>query len=442
MKSRNVLAAAIAVVLLTGAPLVAQAQQAPVKVVLKNVPALPGATGDAVGTVDGDPQQKAAIPLVGTLANLDSHGNIVVECLTTSGNCPNIGSGSGGTITGVPTLSFTVPASAVAANDTSTRLQWSTGATADACYGVKIEKKGATGTWEAYTPPAGSIWSKEFPANVTASTGYVLGNLGRSSTAGVDTEYRFTLRCYSKTVNDVDGTDAVAIKESTSATVTLASSSGTPPTGNDYCSEYYPAGHPARSAPGFSVDGTLTRANAAFAGVFSNGDSQPTLFADLVAGTTWGRGGIPGSHAPNSNAYLSIAFTVPATIPARTGFKVTFAEPQGYDGMTNATTMEYSISPCPGDFRERPATNTSSDYYARRACRSKAQQGLQATSGNLAGPSDDAYCFLKPGAVMYLNATVNTLDNYRATGGAPVTNCPTGAVCGKKADVYQLQVPL
>ncbi len=436
MKSRNVLAAAVAVVLLCGAPLAAQAQQAPIKVVLKNVPALPNATGDAVGTVDGDPQPKAAIPLIGTEAQLDSHGNIVVSCLTTGGDCPNIGSGSGGAIAGVPTLSFTVPSSAVAANDTSTRLQWSTGTSADACYGVKVEKKGTTGAWEAYTPPTGSTWSKEWPPQGTASTGYVLGNLGRSATAGVDTEYRFTLRCYSKTVNDAGGTDVVAINESASATVTLASSTGTPPPGgSDYCSEYYPAGHPARSAPGFTVS-KLSGATAVFNVVFSTLDNVALSFDQLIgAGPAEGRGGTPGPHASGPNKYLAVPFTVPTTVPANKVLKLTLQEPQSFLGLENPTRTELSISPCPGDFRSPTASNTDPDWYARAYCRKLNSGTIYLSTGTLTGPATgtgDA-CFLKPGAQMYLNITYTGLDGYRATGADPVAGCPSGVeTCGKK----------
>lgn len=436
MKSRNVLAAAIAVVLLSGAPIAVQAQQAPVKVVLKNVPALPGATGNAVGTVDGDPQQKAAIPLVGVDANLDAHGNIVVECLTSSGDCPNIGSGSGGAISGVPTLSFTVPTSAIASNDTSTRLQWSTGTTADACYGVRVEKKNAVGAWEAYTPPSGSTWSKEWPANGTASTGYVLGNLARSSTAGVDTEYRFTLRCYSKTVNDVGGTDAVAINERVSGTVTLASSGGTPPVGgSDYCSEYYPAGHPARSAPGFTVS-KLTGTTTAFNLVFTSLDNGVLSFDQLIGtGPGEGRGGSPGPHVSGPNKYVAIPFTVPATVPALKVLKLTMVEPQNFLGLQNPVMTELSISPCPGDFRSPTTANTVSDWYARGYCRKVNNGSIFLSTGNLTGPASGANdaCFLKPGAQMYINVTYTGLDGYRATGADPTPGCPSGYdSCGKK----------
>ena len=436
MKSRNVLAAAIAVVLLSGAPLAAQAQQAPIKVVLKNVPALPGATGDAVGTVDGDPQQKAAIPLVGTEASLDSHGNIVVSCLTSGGDCPNIGNGSGGAIAGVPTLSFTVPASAVAANDTSTRLQWSTGTTADACYGVKVEKKGTTGAWEAYTPPTGSPWSKEWSANGTANTGYVLGNLGRSATAGVDTEYRFTLRCYSKTVNDVGGTDVVAINEDASATVTLASSAGTVPGGSDYCSEYYPAGHAARSAPGFSVPtNILAPVVVPFSSVFSDGNNAAISLLDVFNDNKAGRGAFAGPHA-GPGLYMSIPIDIPANAVAKMGFWISMVEPQNYQGMSPTTKLELSISPCQGDFRAAPWSNTSVDYYDRRQCRVATSGGLFASTGNLTGP--DGYCFLKPGSRMYINITNHSLDGYRATGAPPVWGCAAGVTnCGKKADIVR-----
>lgn len=441
MKSRNVLAAAIAVVLLSGAPIAVQAQQAPVKVVLKNVPALPGATGNAVGTVDGDPQQKAAIPLVGVDANLDAHGNIVVECLTSSGDCPNIGSGSGGAISGAPTLSFTVPTSAIASNDTSTRLQWSTGTTADACYGVRVEKKNAAGAWEAYTPPSGSTWSKEWPANGTASTGYVLGNLARSSTAGVDTEYRFTLRCYSKTVNDVGGTDAVAINERVSGTVTLASSGGTPPVGgSDYCSEYYPAGHPARSAPGFSVPvSKLEPVVVPFTTVFSDGGGggDPVSLLDIFNDNKSGRGAFAGPHA-GPGKYMSIPIDIPANAPAKMGIWISMVEPQNFQGMTPSTKQEITISPCQGDFRVAPWTNTSADYYDRAQCRVTAG-GLFASTGNLSGPN--GYCFLKPGSRMYINVTNHSLDAYRSSASSPnpadpVWGCASGITnCGKKADL-------
>ena len=435
MKSRNVLAAAVAMVLLCGAPLAAQAQQAPIKVVLKNVPALPNATGDAVGTVDGDPQPKAAIPLIGTQAQLDSHGNIVVDCLTTNGDCPNIGAG-GGAITGIPTLSFTVPSATVALGDTSTRLQWTT-TNADACYGVQIEKKSATGAWAPYTGTGSSAWSKEWPANGTASTGFALGNLERSATAGVDTEYRFTLRCYSKTVGDVGGTDAVAIQQvPVSGIVKLASSTGTPPpSGNDYCSEYYPAGHPARSAPGFTVS-KLTGSTVAFNLVFSTLSNGILSFDQLIgSGSAEGRGGSPGPHVSGPNKYVAIPFTVPTTVPASRVIKLTVAEPQTFLGLENPTRTELSISPCPGDFRSPTTPNNNPDWYARGYCRKANNGSIYLSTGTLTGPADGANdaCFLKPGAQMYINVTYTGLDGYRETGADPVAGCPSGVeTCGKK----------
>ncbi|MEB2314545.1 MAG: hypothetical protein OZ919_00410 [Xanthomonadaceae bacterium] len=435
MKSRNVLAAAVAVVLLCGAPLAVQAQQAPIKVVLKNVPALPGATGDAVGTVDGDPQQKAAIPLIGTEAKLDSHGNIVVDCLTTNGDCPNIGAG-GGAITGIPTLSFTVPSATVALGDTSTRLQWTT-TNADACYGVQIEKKSATGAWAPYTGTGSSAWSKEWPANGTASTGFALGSLERSATAGVETEYRFTLRCYSKTVGDVGGTDVVAIQQApVSGIVKLASSTGTPlPGGSDYCSEYYPAGHPARSAPGFSVPtNVLQPVIVQFPTVFAGGDGSgpPVSFLDVFNNGTPGRGAFAGPHA-GPGKYMSIPIDIPANAPAATGLWFSWIEPQNFQGMSHSLKNEVSISPCQGDFRAAPVNNASSDLYDRAQCRTTGT-GLTASTGTLSG--SNGYCFLKPGARMYINVTNHSLDAYRATGAPPVWGCDAGVTnCGKKADV-------
>lgn len=434
MKSRNVLAAAVAMVLLCGAPLAVHAQQAPIKVVLKNVPALPNATGDAVGTVDGDPQQKAAIPLIGTQAQLDSHGNIVVDCLKTNGDCPNIGAG-GGAITGTPTLSFTVPSATVASGDTSTRLQWTT-TNADACYGVQIEKKSTTGAWAPYTGTGSSAWSKEWPANGTASTGFALGNLERSATAGVETEYRFTLRCYSKTVGNVGGTDVVAIQQApVSGIVKLASSTGTPG-GSDYCSEYYPAGHPARSAPGFSVPTTILQPMIEqFSTVFRagiNGDGDPVSFLDVFNNNLGGRGAFAGSHA-GPGKYMSIPIDIPASAPAGTGLWFSWIEPQNFQQMEHTRHIEVSISPCQGDFRAAPVNNASSDLYDRAQCRTTGS-GLSATTGNLIGPAN--YCFLKPGARMYINVTNHSLDAYRATGGAPVWGCDAGITnCGKKADV-------
>ncbi len=435
MKSRNVLAAAVAVVLLCGAPLAVQAQQAPIKVVLKNVPALPGATGNAVGTVDGDSQQKAAIPLIGTEAKLDSHGNIVVDCLKTNGDCPNIGAG-GGAITGTPTLSFTVPSATVALGDTSTRLQWTT-TNADACYGVQIEKKSTTGAWAPYTGTGSSAWSKEWPANGTASTGFALGNLERSATAGVETEYRFTLRCYSKTVGDVGGTDAVAIQQvPVSGIVKLASSTGTPPSGgSDYCSEYYPAGHPARSAPGFSVPTTILQpVIKQFQEVFASGSGLgPAItLLDVINSGQDGRGAFAGPHG-GPGKYMSIPIDIPASTPAGTGISLQIIEPQNYQGMDHSLLFEANISPCQGDFRAPAVNNASSDYYDRNQCRTTGTS-LYATTGNLIGPA--TYCFLKPGARMYINVTNHSLDAYRATGAPPVWGCDAGVTnCGKKVDV-------
>lgn len=434
MMSKSVLFMAMATALLAGASGAASAD--PVKVVLKNVAQLPGASADATGTVAGDPQPKAAIPVSEAL--VDGSGNIVVSCnLDANSKCPNIGSGSGGGITGDPTLTFTVPSNAVAMGDTTTRLQWSA-TNADACYGVKIEKKNASGAWSNYTPPGGSVWSKEWPAQGTASTGYVLGNLGRSSTAGEETEYRFTMRCYSNTVDTVEGKLAVAIEQlPVSGTVRLASSAsgGTP--GSDYCSEYYPPGHPARSAPGFAFSG-LPSQSLTFDMVFKNGAGAPVTFDVLIAGT-YGRGGVPGPHVDPNSYYLVMPFTIPANIAANTGMRITFVEPQSYLGLSDISQFEASISPCPGDFRAKSYTNTSNDWYDRAYCRIKGGGAFESTSGTLTAPS--GACFLKPGAVMYLNVIGHGLDNFRNTGGALIPGCPSGSMCGKKADMTRLVPP-
>lgn len=414
MSHRNLSSMALAAMTML-TPMLAAAQGAPTTkyVVLSNVDKVPGQpfVGD-----------DAAIPLLASPAAIpDAAGNIVVDCnLDGNGKCPNVGTGSGGgTAPTAPVVTVNGPPGTVTSSGSS--LSWSVSA-AKTCVGDGVTVSPASG-------PAVTGWSKEQPAS---GGSFSLTTLFNALPAN-DTEYTYTfsLDCYSSATTVVSGTTVAAVGEG-QRVVKLKKASGGGG-GTDYCSEYYPSGHAARSQPGFTTG--LVRRDVAFNAVFATYTGTPVTPVDVLNNSA-ARGGMPGPHA-GPGEYLSVPFTVPTTTAAQTGFEIYFVEPQGYLGLSPASKWELSISPCPGDFRAEPAVDNPNDYYDRKACHTKNSGTTFFTTGNLTGPTASTSCFVKPGAVMYINMTAHDLDGYRANANTqPVWGCETGVTqCGKKAEV-------
>lgn len=422
MSHRNLSSMALAAMTVL-TPMLAAAQGAPTTkyVVLSNVNAVAGQPA-----VDGH----AAIPMLANAAAIpDAVGNIVVSCaLDGSSKCPNVGTGSGGgTAPTAPVVTVTVNGPPGTVTSSGSSLSWSVSA-AKTCVGDGVTVSPASG-------PAVTGWSKEQPAS---GGNFSLTTLFNALPAN-DTEYTYTfnLDCYSSATTTISGTTVAAVGEG-QRVVKLKKASGGGG-GTDYCSEYYPAGHPARSQPGFTT--SLTRVSSNFNVVFQKNDGTPLTESDVLLSGTTGRGPLP-TPSTGPDQYLSVAFTVPASTPAKTGIKFAPFEPQGWQGLTAAEKWEISISPCPGDFRAIPAVgqDNPNDLYDRATCRIKNSGTLFSSTGNLSGPTLPA-CFLKPGATMYINATAHDLNAFRSNGGAPVWGCATGITqCGLKVIPDRLQL--
>jgi len=384
---------------------------------------------DNVAAITGQPQvgAKAAIPMKADVpSQIDGAGNIVITCDLVGGKCPNVGTGEANVnLPTAPTVILAGPSGVVTA--TGQNLTWNVGAPnpARTCYGVS-----ATKLSPPTSGPAVTGWVQAWPA--TGGT-YSLSALYNALPADdIEYTYEFKLGCYSTASTVVNGTTVVAYAEGTRQVKLKKATGGGG--GGDYCSEYYPAGHPARSQPGFTTN--LTKVERQFNQVFSSGTGVPRTAQDIIDTGYSARGGMPGPEA-GPGQYLAIAFTLSANTPNLTGIELSFVEPQFYLGLYPAYGYELSISPCPGDFRKKPAygQDNPTDFYDRQACRREDAGSIAFTTGTGSGPGSATSCFVKPGATMYINITTHDLDGYRATGAAPVWECADGVtLCGKKVD--------
>lgn len=386
---------------------------------------------DNVAAITGQPQvgAKAAIPMKADVpSQIDGAGNIVITCDLVGGKCPNVGTGEANVnLPTAPNVALSGPSGVVTA--TGQNLTWNVGAPnpARTCYGVS-----ATKLSPPTSGPAVTGWVQAWPA--TGGT-YSLSALYNALPAdNIEYTYEFKLGCYSTASTVVNGTTVVAYAEGTRQVKLKKAAGGGG--GGDYCSEYYPANHPARSQPGFTTN--LTKVERQFTQIFYTFDrSSPVTIEQVLDQGYTGRGGMPGPDA-GPGEYLSVAFSVPADTPALTGFELGFIEPQGFLGLEAASKWELSISPCPGDFRAKPGygQDNPSDFYDRAACHQKNSGAIFFTTGTLTAPGSANSCFVKPGATMYINMTAYDLNGYRSSGAAPVWGCNQGVTyCGLKADV-------
>lgn len=390
-------------------------------VVLNNVAAIP--TQPQVGN-------KAAIPMMpNTVPQIDAAGNFVVTCDLAAGKCPSVGTGDVN-LPAAPNVSLVGPSAAV--TTTGSSLTWSVPA-ARTCYGIS-----ATKVSPPTSGPSVTGWVQAWPAT---GGSYSLNTLFNALPAdGIEYTYEFKLGCYSTASTVVNQTTVVAYTEAVRQVKLQKGTGGGGGGGSDYCSEYYPPGHPARSQPGFGGAG-LVKVERQFNQIFSVGTGAAKTIQQVIDEEVKARGAMSSPEA-GLGQYLAVAFTISDQTPDLTGVSLTFVEPQGYQGLYPATKWELSVSPCPGDFRARPALgqDNPTDLYDRRACH-KPNDGINITTGTGTGPGSPNSCFAKPGATMYLNITTHDLNTYRATGVPPadwltVWGCkPTELLCGKKWDV-------
>ena len=385
---------------------------------------------DNVAGVTGQPQvgAKAAIPMQpNSSPQIDAAGNFIVTCNLAAGKCPNVGTGDASVnLPTAPNVNVSGPTAVVTA--TGSNLTWSVPA-ARTCYGVS-----ATKVSPPTSGPTVSGWVQAWPAT---GGNYSLSALFNALPAdGIEYTYDFKLGCYSTASTVVNQTTVVAYTEAVRQVKLQKATGGGG--GSDYCSEYYPTGHPARSQPGFGGAG-LVRVDRQFQQIFSsdgNGINPKTAqqVVDTAGMTVFGP--VPGPAA-GPGEYLAIAFTVSENTLAQLGMELSFVEPQGYQGIESTSKWELSVSPCPGDFRAPPAFGADSptDFYDRRSCH-KPNGVINFTTGTGTGPSSTTSCFVKPGATMYLNMTAHDLSAYRATGANPVWGCNSGVMaCGKKGSI-------
>lgn len=401
MKSQHLLIAAVATAgaLAAGMPAMA-ASQTSKHVILSNVPAVPNQA-----QVDG----KAAIPLTGTV-HVDPAGNIVVTCDEQGqGKCSNVG--TGGDITGTPTLSLNGPGTNVTAAGEA--LTWST-SNAQVCYGLSATlAPGSTG-------PAVTGWTKEWPATGSYSLNALLGSV----TPGETVAYDFTLRCYS-TQNAIDDADAVAFVDSTRR-VTLAPPAGGG-IGGGSCDTYLASMTQAERDhfDAYRAENRKNSANQSYG--FTRVERTYSAQTGKTLGVDTGQIGpssfpyLPG--ALGDTQYLALSFAMPAANSTNTG---KFAmDNRSAIGSGKEHHVVMAISPCPGDFR--PRNNSSSDVYLKAFCRSTySQQFVLKGSSN---PAEQDSCPTPAGQTMYLNIS---LRNHSVPVGQdiPADMCNPGQYCG------------
>lgn len=342
----------------------------------------------------------AAIPLDASFdAEVNAEGDIVVRCKTgtdgaPSGACSNIGSGSGGgSISHVPSITFSQPSGVVAANDTSARLQWAT-TNAASCFGVS-------------STPAVSGWSASQPTAGTASTGFPVGNLPRNTTG--NKTYQFVLGCYSTTPSTVGGQQVLAYTEA-SRTVSLAPSSSTPPEGQDFCDSAYPLGDPVRNIAGFTTP--LSRVNGTFQQHFG------VDFAHMVRNGANGEAIITTAMV-GKGQYLAIPLDMPADMPDLHASVFDWTYPQ--DGYSQVAGFEMTFSPCPGDFRKNTSTRPT-DPWARFQCRNSqpSNEGTRTVSSGVGQiPDTTGHCTAPKSKRIYMNITFHDLNAFRNSGADP-----------------------
>lgn len=347
--------------------------------------------------VSDDTSVKASIPIKN--ASISADGHVEVKCAQNP--CPAMGGGTGSgsapaiTFSGVPANS---PANPLPVGSTA-NLSW-TSPGHQICFGVNSN-------------PAVSAWGKAL-ASVNS---FSVSQLQRSQNSTVT--YDLTLRCYETKVPILNATGESAYRDATYS-ISLAQSTVTDPEpGGDSCEAFYPAGSAARNQPGFTTP--LTRVNMSFASIYG-----------MELSTMLNQGGssrvvLPAGHAGNQR-YLSIPMDVPANTPDNKGIYIAWVEPQGADPAVESD-VEYSISPCPGDFRAVPSSVVHS--WDSMQCRGHLTDNGSVVLTTGVGGNAQGACRLPKGGRVYLNVTHHTLTGYRASGAPPVTTCTGSTPCGK-----------
>ena len=347
--------------------------------------------------ISDDTSVKASIPIKNAL--LSPNGNVEVVCQQNP--CPSIGGGTGSG--SAPAINFTGPTTSIAnplpVGSTSV-LNW-TATSAELCFGVK-------------SSPAVSAWGK----GLASVNNFSLSQLQRDQTN--TRTYDLTLRCYeAKAAPLLNSTGEAAYRDSTYSVTLAPSTSPEPEPGNDSCDTFYPVGSPARSQPGFSTG--LTRIDVSFTSVYG------MSFSSLLNQGGSATAALPGTYA-GAGRFISIPLDVPANTPDNKGIYIAWVEPQGLEGVEEGS-VEFSISPCAGDFRAPPSTATHSWDIAQ--CRKflTGNGSVVLTTGS--GGSTGSACRLPKGGRVYINMTLHDLSGHRATGAAPVSTCTGSAPCGK-----------
>lgn len=321
------------------------------------------------------------IPLVtASQVQFEADGDLVVQCRLTAGACTGVGGGSGQD--GTPPATFSLNAAPTTVNSgASITLTWNS-SDSEACYAVA--PTGTTGWTSGNRALANS-------GNATVSI--------TNTTANPVTQ-TFQIRCFKE-----GGSRTVS-----SQTVTINPGSSNPPTGEDYCAQYYGSNMP--TSPNFTAHG-LTKVEVSFLTIWAG--------AGQVGGTDVLRG-VPGTRLnPATGRYLAIPFVMTDDSGgANSQFTANWNQSQLPDTPSGQVTV--TVSPCPGDFR--PSTGfgpNPNDYYSTNLCR-----GLFGNTGEITVDSTGFQngCYAPKGKRMYIN--IATYNMYGAT-------LPSGPSCGSNS---------
>ena len=359
-RSPLILPLGAAVVLLAGA---AQAQVASPKVTITNTATPIEIPLDATSSVD-----------------IKANGDIDIKCRLANGACPSVGGGSNPG-TGPASVTLTPSATSLAAN-TAFSLNWTSSAGTEACYGAG-------------------------PTGMSGWTGVALGANGtRSVTLANVGSYVFQVRCFNSS-----GSTTVS-----SATVTVTEpTTNPPPTGSNYCSEFYDGSTRAvPTVPNFTAFGFIK--------------SEKTL------GELWGivpgqasttRVGMPGVHLdPSAGRYLAIPFVMTEDAGSMSQFTLDWIEANNTVGIPSGA-ITVTVSPCPGDFRPPTGFTNTSDPYLGYQCRKNS--ALVSSNITITSSPTLSGCPAPKGKLMYVN--IATYNMY-GTSAPTTTTCSGFSTCG------------
>lgn len=361
--------------------------------------------------------QQLRIPMnIAQGAELTAEGNVVASCQGNTGQvCLQLESG-GGTGDSPPSLVITGPYSTQQQPievGASPKIVWTTNAAQ--CYGIRSNPTVAS--WNSIASPrsSGSFSTSSLPRDPTNVKSYAL-----------------TLGCFSAAING--NADLTASYTQKTHTIYMAPSQegGAPdPEPSPNCDVYKTT----------SYGGTMPTAGRGFqdTDLTEHLQAYDTLFSTSFLQTlTQGSQslGFPPNHTSGIRDYMAVAITIPndPSVHDKT-VKFTWNTPQT-PGYTGANTY-YTISPCPGDFRQ--ASATSSDPWLSYACRGGPiiAGNLTTITSNASGGYSSGSCRLPAGTTMYLNvATYNFADFWNGAPAATITDyCPPTKLCSNKVQV-------